>query len=128
MVSTFGTRGYKEFVVRALTEFNKWHGSEAVAELVKLEGPLIVVELSGPFCGTCGLYDYFDDLKLELEKVLGKPLEIAQADSGGDERYVITYKIGGVHLKSRGHREKLIFSGQPGSSKTVAQKIKGVNQ
>ena len=95
MVSTFGTRGYKEFVVRALTEFNKWHGSEAVAELVKLEGPSIVVELSGPFCRTCGLYDYFDDLKLELEKVLGKPLEIAQADSGGDERYVITYKIGG---------------------------------
>jgi hypothetical protein len=87
----------EEFVVRAFTEFNKWHGSEAVAKLVKVEGPSIVVELSGPFCRTCGLYDYFDDLKLELEKVLAKPLEIAQVDSGGDERYVITYKIGGVY-------------------------------
>jgi len=87
----------KEFVVRAFTEFNKWHGPEAVAGLVKLEGSSIVVELSGPFCRTCGLYDYFDELKLELEKVLSKPLEIAQVDSGGDERYVITYKVGGAH-------------------------------
>ncbi|MFQ6130049.1 MAG: hypothetical protein ACE5OT_04500 [Candidatus Hadarchaeaceae archaeon] len=87
----------KEFVVRAFTEFNKWHGPEAVAELVKLEGPSIVVGLSGPFCRTCGLYDYFDDLKLELEKMLGKPLVIAQVDSGGDERYVITYKLGGAY-------------------------------
>lgn len=103
MASTFGTHGHKEFVVRALAEFHKWHGSEAVAELVKLEGPSIVVELSGPFCRTCGIYDYFDDLKLELEKVLGKPLKIAKVDNGSDERYVITYK-------------------------KVAQKIKGVNR
>lgn len=86
----------EEFVARAFTEFNKWHGHEAVAELIKLEGPSIVVELSGPFCRTCGLYDYFDDLKFELEKVLGKPLEIAHVNSGGDERCMITYRIGGA--------------------------------
>lgn len=51
MASTFDIRGNKEFLVRALAEFNKWHGSEAVAELVKLEEPSIVVELSGPFLG-----------------------------------------------------------------------------
>lgn len=110
MASTFGTRGHREFVVRALTEFNKWHGSEAVAELVKLKGPSIVVELSGPFCRTCGIYDYFGDLKLELKKVLEKKLEIAQVDSGDGERYVITYKIG--DMKSRGRREKLTLSEQ----------------
>ncbi len=49
MISTFDTRGYKEFVVRALTEFNKWCGVEAVAKLVKLEDPSVVIELSGPF-------------------------------------------------------------------------------
>ncbi len=128
IVSTFGTRGYKELVVRALTEFNKLHGSEAVAELVKLEDPSIVIELSGPFCRSCGIHDYFDDLKLELEKVLGKTLEIAKVDNGSDERYVITYKIGSEHLKSRGYHERLIFSRQRGRAKTVAQKIKGVNR
>jgi len=87
----------KGYVFQAFTEFNKWHEPEAVAELVKLEGPAIVVELSGPFCRTCGLYDYFDDLKFELEKVLGKSLEIAQVNSGGDERYVIIFKIGGAY-------------------------------
>ncbi len=45
----------KEFLARALTEFNKWHGPEAVAKLVKLDGTSIVAELSGPFCRTCGL-------------------------------------------------------------------------
>jgi len=119
MASTFGTCGYKEHVARALNEFNKWHGSEAVAELVKLEGPSIVAELSGPFCRTCGLYDYFDDLKLELEKVLEKPLEIIQVDTSVGEHYVITYKVGGTHLKSRGYQEKVT------SSKTSHKKIKG---
>jgi len=128
MASTFGTNGYKEFVVRALAEFNKWHGSEAIAKLVKLEGPSIIVELSGPFCRTCGLYDYFDDLKLELEKVIRKTLEIAKVDNGSDERYVITYKIESEHLKSRGYRERLIFSRQRGGAKTVVQKIKEVNR
>lgn len=68
----------KESVVRALAEFNKWHGAEAVAELVKLEGASIVVELSGPFCRTCGFQDYLDDLKLEIERVSGRRLEIVQ--------------------------------------------------
>lgn len=84
----------KEWIARAFAKFNKWHGSEAVAELVKLEGPSIVVGLSGPFCRTCGLYDYFDDLKLELEKVLDKQLDITQVDGGGEERYLITYRVG----------------------------------
>jgi hypothetical protein len=83
----------EESVVRALTEFNKLHGAEAVADFINLEGSLIVVELSGPFCRTCGFHDYFDDLKIEIERVLGKSLEIAQIDDSGLERFVITYKI-----------------------------------
>jgi predicted Zn-ribbon and HTH transcriptional regulator len=82
----------EESVFQALAEFNKWHGAEAVAEIIKLEGPSITVELSGPFCKTCGFYDYFDDLKIEIEKVLGKSLEIAQVRGGG-ERFVVMYRI-----------------------------------
>lgn len=85
----------RELVIQAFAEFNKWHEPEAVAGLIKLEDSSIVVELSGPFCRTCGLYDYFDDLKLELEEKLGKPLETARVDSCGTECYAITYKIGG---------------------------------
>ena len=122
MVSTFGTRGYKELVVRALTEFNKWHSSEAVAELVKLESPSIVVELSGPFCRSCGIYDYFDDLKLELKKVLGKTLEIAKVDNCSDERYVVTYSIGSERLKLTGYREKLTSAGSGAEQKPSHKK------
>lgn len=92
----------RELIIQALAEFNKWHEPEAVAELVELEDSSIVVELSGPFCRTCGLYDYFDDLKLELEEKLGKPLETARVDGCGAECYAITYKIGGVHDGQRG--------------------------
>ena len=83
----------KDLVVRALAEFNKWHGVEAVAEFVKLEGASIVIELSGPFCRTCGFQDYPDDLKLEIEKVLGKSLEIVQINPGNAESFTITYMI-----------------------------------
>jgi len=79
-------------VARALAEFNRWHGREAVAELVELRGSSIVVRLSGPFCRTCGPSDYFDDLKIELERVLGKPLEITGVYGEGAECYVVVYE------------------------------------
>ncbi|MEM3421784.1 MAG: hypothetical protein QW315_05970 [Candidatus Hadarchaeum sp.] len=87
----------REYISRAFDEFNRWHNPEALAKLTKLDENLIVAELSGPFCRTCGLYDYFDDLKIELEKVVGKPLEILELDSDGDEHYRITYKVGDAH-------------------------------
>ncbi|MGB9623801.1 MAG: hypothetical protein ACPMAQ_02975 [Phycisphaerae bacterium] len=77
-------------------EFNRYRSPEAVADLIDTEDDKIKVKLSGPFCRTCGVYDYFDDLRMELEKTLNKPLIIARVDDGEGESYVITYLIEGA--------------------------------
>jgi hypothetical protein len=87
-----GGRENRNLILKAFAQFNKWHEPESIAKLINLEGSLIAAELSGPFCRTCGVYDYFDDLKIELEEVLDKQLEVAQVDVGCG-RYFVTYKI-----------------------------------
>ncbi len=53
-------------ILSAVRRFNELRSPEATAELVYMEDDFIVVRFSGPFCYTCGLYDYFDDLAWEL--------------------------------------------------------------
>jgi len=83
-----------EGIEDGIGRFNKYMGPEAFANLIDAEDGKIKVRLSGPFCRTCGVYDYFDDLKTELEKTLEKPLTIACVDGDDGDSYVITYVIG----------------------------------
>ncbi|WP_297535567.1 hypothetical protein [Thermococcus sp.] len=87
----------EEKLRKVLNEFNRLHGSEASARILKLEGDEVVIEFEGSFCATCGLYDYFDDIKweamdlgLELE-----PVEVLEAEEDDFEhgRYVVRYKL-----------------------------------
>ncbi|MCS7131285.1 MAG: hypothetical protein NZ934_00930 [Hadesarchaea archaeon] len=84
----------RKAILMALAEFNKWHNAEANAEIVAWGPSRIVVELTGPFCETCGFYDYLDDLKLELERELGRPLQIAALEERR-RGCAIVYEIGG---------------------------------
>jgi len=76
----------------AVEEFNKYRSPEAVARLIELGEGQVKIELSGPFCRGCGLYDYFDDLKIELEEKMGGPIEISKIEGGESEGYLITYR------------------------------------
>ena len=88
----------EEKLKRILEEFNRLHGSEANARIIRLEGNEAIIEFEGSFCATCGLYDYFDDIKweamdlgLELE-----PVEVLKAEEDDFEhgRYVVRYLVG----------------------------------
>jgi len=90
--------GVKEKLQRVLDEFNRLHGSEAEARILKLGGDEVIIEFEGSFCATCGLYDYFDDIKwealdfgLEIE-----PVEVIEAEEDEFEhgRYVVRYRLG----------------------------------
>lgn len=81
-------------ILMALAEFNKWHSPEANAEIAALGPSRVVVELTGPYCETCGFYDYLDDLKLELERGLRQPLQITSLDKHPNGCAII-YEIGG---------------------------------
>ena len=56
----------KEALRRAVERFNRYHGAEARAELVEVGEGEFTVRFTGPLCLTCGFYDYFDDLALEV--------------------------------------------------------------
>ncbi|WP_054839808.1 hypothetical protein [Thermococcus sp. JCM 11816] len=88
----------REKIEKVLAEFNRLHGSEANARILSIEGDEVIIEFEGSFCATCGLYDYFDDIKweamefgLELE-----PVEVLEAveDDFEHGRYVVKYKLG----------------------------------
>ncbi|GAB6101919.1 hypothetical protein JCM16138_11420 [Thermococcus atlanticus] len=94
-----------ESLRRVIEEFNRLHGSEAQAKILRIGGDEVIIEFSGSFCATCGLYDYFDDIKweamnfgLEIE-----PMEVLEA--GEDEfehgRYVVRYRIEKTAHKDR---------------------------
>lgn len=58
---------FEEKLSAAITEYNKYHAPEAVAELVQVHDNWFSVFFSGSFCRSCGIYDYFDDLRILLE-------------------------------------------------------------
>lgn len=60
-------KNISKIVEKAIERYNKYHGSESKARLIETSENEIVVEFRGPFCTTCGFYDYFDDLAYELE-------------------------------------------------------------
>nr|WP_188203042.1 hypothetical protein [Thermococcus camini] len=81
-----------------MEEFNRPHGSEATARVLEVRGDEIIIEFSGSFCATCGLYDYFDDIKWEAMDLGLKiePVDVLEADEDEFERgrYVVRYRIG----------------------------------
>ena len=80
-----------------IKEFNRIHGSEAMVRIKRLEGDEVILEFEGSFCATCGLYDYFDDIKWEAVEfgLKVEPIEVLEAEEDEFEhgRYVVRYKI-----------------------------------
>jgi hypothetical protein len=77
----------------AVEEFNKYRSPEAVAKIVEADENQAKLEFSGPFCVSCGVEDYFDDLRIALEKNIGGKIEIVKIESGAEvERYIVTFR------------------------------------
>lgn len=49
-----------------INEYNKYRSPEANAELIEYKDRRFRVKFTGPYCRTCGYYDYFEDLVYEL--------------------------------------------------------------
>ena len=86
-----------EALRRVLDEFNRLHGSEARARIVRAGEGEVVVEFEGSFCATCGLYDYFEDIKWEAFDfgLRVEPVEILEAEEDDFEhgRYLVRYVL-----------------------------------
>ncbi|AHF80372.1 hypothetical protein [Thermococcus paralvinellae] len=85
-----------EVLKRVIQEFNKYHGSEAQAKIVKAEGDEVIIEFDGSFCKTCGLYDYFEDIKWEAMNfgLNIEPVEVLESEEEFERgRYLVKYKL-----------------------------------
>jgi hypothetical protein len=54
-------------VKKTVEEYNKYRAPEAIANILNIENDRVVVIFRGSFCETCGVYDWVEDLKYELE-------------------------------------------------------------
>jgi hypothetical protein len=80
-------------VEAAVEEFNTYRSPEAVAKIVEVDENRATIEFSGPFCVSCGVEDYFDDLRIELEKNVGAKIEIVKIEGSAEvERYIVTFR------------------------------------
>jgi hypothetical protein len=56
-----------EAINRAISQFNQLRSPEAHAEFIAFDKNELYVRFTGPFCKTCGVLDYFEDLIFELD-------------------------------------------------------------
>ncbi|MGQ4833999.1 MAG: hypothetical protein ACP6IS_08875 [Candidatus Asgardarchaeia archaeon] len=63
-----------ELVKKALETYNRFHGAESQAKIVRIESNKIYVTFEGTFCIACGADEYVLDLKYELENALDCPV------------------------------------------------------
>ncbi len=90
-----GMRDLKKAFREAIREFNEFRSPEAVAELVHAESEIAVVRMSGSFCASCGLFDYFEDLAWMVRDLLGEEVSVEAADRVGHDEYLVLYRVGG---------------------------------
>lgn len=67
--------------------FNKYHEPEAKAEYISYEDGIVSVRFSGPFCRSCGVYDYFEDIIQDV------PVKIIGYEENDDDSFTVKYKL-----------------------------------
>ncbi len=67
-----------------IEKFNRYRSPEANAELLEFDRRRAKVLFTGPFCVSCGIYDYFEDLTVDI----GAKIESFDEFEDG---FVVTY-------------------------------------
>ncbi len=90
-----GTAVPRERIEEAISEFNRYHAPEAIARLIEVGEGELELEMSGPYCRSCCLYDWFGDFAQELEERAGVEVEFAgyKAVPDDPEAYRVRYRI-----------------------------------
>lgn len=76
----------KLFFKEAVDKFNKYRSPEANAEIIEISDENAVVKISGPFCVSCGVFDYFEDLAIEANAKIVDYKEI-------EEGFIVRYEL-----------------------------------
>lgn len=84
-------QSFKKIIEKAAREYNKYRSPEVTANIVLVDEKSIKIEFTGPYCVTCGFYDYFDDFRYTLEDLGIKSSmdEIIETEKGA----VVTFLV-----------------------------------
>lgn len=92
----------KNKILEAIKEFNEFRSPEATAELISMNNDTIIVKMSGTYCRSCGLYDYFEDLSWKFKDYLNVNVKISSTRRLDPFSYEIVYKL----VKGKGARSQ----------------------
>lgn len=67
----------------AVEKFNRYRFPEAKAEILEIDD-IAVVKITGPFCVSCGIFDYFEDIAFEANATV---LDYKEVEDGFLVRY-----------------------------------------
>ncbi len=75
----------------AIQSFNRYHSPEARAELYQTRNGVVIIKFIGHYCKSCGVYDWFDDLRIEMERngLIAEIKNIKEIENG----HVVTFYI-----------------------------------
>jgi len=82
----------RDYVERAVKEYNLYRSPEAEAEIIGFGEGRFTVMFKGPFCQSCGLYDYFEDLIYIMKEKWGIELEITDIEENNG-LFQVEYRI-----------------------------------
>lgn len=85
---------FEKVLNRAVREYNKYRSPEANARIISTDKESFKIEFTGPYCRTCGFYDYFEDLVYVLKDfgVETRIDEVEETDSGAIVSFSVTEK------------------------------------
>ena len=79
---------------RAIEVYNKYRSPEATAKLVEAKKDSFIVEFEGPFCQSCGINEYFEDLIYDIEDINGcLRAEIKAIEPAGPQSFRVQYVV-----------------------------------
>jgi hypothetical protein len=59
----------EKIVNKIINGYNRLRSPEATAILTKMKSNKLWIKFHGPFCESCGVYDYFEDFLIEAQNV-----------------------------------------------------------
>jgi len=98
---------------KAVEEYNRYRSPEAVARIVQTDNDGFTLEFSGPFCQSCGVHDYFEDMIFELERLTGMSASLREIQEMEKGMYQVRYSI-----------DKQSHGGDEGGGESSKQELK----
>ena len=78
----------------AVERYNRYRSPEATARLIEVRDEEFMVEFSGSFCKTCGIYDWVEDLAYELNELYPEIVaEIANWRQASEDRVIAEFRL-----------------------------------